>query len=151
MRGCGCLSRFNKIKIIKIILEILCYLTFLIGIFFTITLLFPIKNKLMSNFSFFITQISGFLMFLYIPALILLLKLKIRKHSRKKWKKAIILAIGTFLVVSNALPLISTPISVQIAENEFNHAYGSNWRSKIPSRIESYFLPSQFNLYILFK
>jgi len=104
----------------------------------------------MSNFSFFITQISCFLMFLYIPALILLLKLKIRKHSRKKWKKAIILAIGTFLVVSNALPLISTPISVQIAENEFNHAYGSNWRSKIPSRIESYFLPSQFNLYNYF-
>jgi acetyl esterase/lipase len=54
------------------------------------------------------------------------------------------------LTVLNAMPLISTPISIQTAENEFNEAYGENWRSDIPQNVDNYFLPTQFNLYNYF-
>ncbi|MHA1106562.1 MAG: alpha/beta hydrolase [Promethearchaeota archaeon] len=42
---------------------------------------------------------------------------------------------------------MSTPFSIQNAENEFNLAYGSDWRSTIPNQVESYMSPTQFNLY----
>ncbi len=99
--------------------------------------------------SYFITQITGFLMFLYIPTTLLLLKLTHKNHF-KNWNRISILIIGLLLTVLNALPLLSVPVSIQTAETEFNVAYGENWRSNIPQNVDNYFLPTQFNLYNYF-
>ena len=99
--------------------------------------------------SYFITQITGFLMFLYIPTTLLLLKLT-HKNRFKNWNRISILVIGLLLTVLNALPLMSVPVSIQTAETEFSVAYGENWRSDIPQRVNNYFLPTQFNLYNYF-
>jgi acetyl esterase/lipase len=99
--------------------------------------------------SYFITQITGFLMFLYIPTTLLLLKLT-HKQRFKNWSRISILVIGLLLTVLNALPLMSVPISVQTAETQFNVAYGENWRNSIPQSADNYFLPTQFNLYNYF-
>jgi len=142
-------GNLNKLKYLKIGVKLLCYLTFAIGLFFTIILLFPIRNGLVISLSYFLTQITGFLMLLYLPTTLLLIKLTPKK-SRRNWKKNIILAFGLILTFINALPIITTPISIQNAENEFNSAYGINWRSEIPPNTKSYFLPTQFNLYNYF-
>jgi len=145
----GLLNKSKKVKYLKHFLRLLCYLTFLVGIIFTIILLFPIRNSLFSAMSYFITQITGFLMFLYIPTTLLLLKLTHKNHF-KNWNRISILIIGLLLTVLNALPLLSVPVSIQTAETEFNVAYGENWRSNIPQNVDNYFLPTQFNLYNYF-
>jgi len=99
--------------------------------------------------SYFIPQITGFLMFLYIPTTLLLLKLTHKKRF-KNWSRLSILVIGLLLTFLNALPLMSVPVSIQTAETEFNVAYGDNWRCDIPQSADNYFLPSQFNLYNYF-
>ncbi len=145
----GFLNNAKKIKYLKHFLRLLCYLTFIVGIFFTIVLLFPIRNYLIVSLSYFIPQITGFLMFLYLPTTLLLLKLT-HKNRFKNWNRISILVVGLLLTVLNALPLMSVPISIQTAENEFSGVYGENWRCDIPQNADNYFLPSQFNLYNYF-
>ena len=145
----GLLNKATKVKYVKHFLRLLCYSTFLVGILFTVVLLFPIRNSLFSAMSYFITQITGFLMFLYLPTTLLLLKLT-HKNRFKNWSRISILVIGLLLTFLNALPLMSVPVSVQTAETEFNVTYGENWRSDIPQSDKNYFLPSQFNLYNYF-
>ena len=145
----GLLNNAKKVKYLKHFLRLLCYLTFSVGVFFTIVLLYPIRNSLVIAMSYFIPQITGFLMFLYIPTTLLLLKLT-HKNRFKNWNRISILAIGLSLTVLNALPFMSVPVSIQTAENEFNEAYGENWRCSIPQSADNYFLPTQFNLYNYF-
>jgi len=145
----GILNKAKSVKYLKHFLRLLCYLTFFVGIFFTIILLFPIRNSLTIALSFFISQITGFLLFLYLPTTLLLLKLT-HKKSFKNWNRITILVIGLLLTFINALPLMSVPVSIQTAEEEFNVAYGSEWRSQIPQSAENYFLPTQFNFYNYF-
>ncbi|MHA1374758.1 MAG: alpha/beta hydrolase [Promethearchaeota archaeon] len=138
--------KFKKINILKILLISICVLTFILGIYFTTIVLFKIPNELAITLSYFLGQISGFLTILYILTTILLLKL-ISTRYKKVWISKIILIFGFSLALLNSLPLMSTPFSIQNAENEFNLAYGSDWRSTIPNQVESYMSPTQFNLY----
>ena len=144
-RVCGNLNRKATLRILKVFLKGLCYATLLVGILFTVVLLIPIRNGLFISISYFITQITGFLMFLYLLTTILLLKLSIRKRTRN-WNRIAISTIGLSLTIINALPLIITPITIQTAEQEFNTAYGIDWRGQIPPDVESHFLISQFSL-----
>jgi acetyl esterase/lipase len=145
----GNLNKLFLLKSLKFLLVILSFLTFIIGIYFTIVLFIPLQDGISSSLSYFIAQISGFLMFLYLTTTILLVKL-IPKIKRRSLVKKCILVFGLVLTFLNALPLIATPISIQTAENEFNVAYGENWRAQIPSTVDSFFLPTQFNLYNYF-
>jgi acetyl esterase/lipase len=147
IEGCGILTRSKKY--LKLILLGLCIITLLVGIYFTAVVLFPIPDGLAITLSYFITQISLFLSMLYILTTILFLKL-LPKRITHKWIPVVILIFGISLGFLSALPVISTPISIQTAETEFNNTYGSNWRSNIPNTIESDMLPSQFNLYSYF-
>ncbi|MBY8988576.1 MAG: alpha/beta hydrolase, partial [Candidatus Lokiarchaeota archaeon] len=128
---------------------ILCYITLCVGILFTVVLLIPIRNSLTIALSYFVPQITGFLMFLYLPTTLLLLKLTQKKRF-KNWNRLTILIIGLSITIVNALPFMSVPTSIQTAEDEFNAAYGPEWRSQIPQSAENYFLPTQFNLYNYF-
>ena len=145
----GTLNKAKSVKYIKHFLRLLCYVTLFVGILLTIVLLIPIRNSLTIVLSYFIGQITGFLMFLYLPTTLLLLKLTQKKRF-KNWNRLSILVIGLLLTFLNALPLMSVPASIQTAEGEFNVAYGSEWRSQIPQSAENYFLPTQFNLYNYF-
>jgi len=145
----GNLNKPTLLKYLKLLLVILSFLTFTIGVYFTIVLFIPLQDGISGSLSFFITQISGFLMFLYLITTILLVKL-IPTIKRRSLVKKCILVFGLCLAFLNALPLIATPISIQTAENEFNVAYGEDWRAQIPSTVDSYFLPTQFNLYNYF-
>ncbi len=146
---CGNLNKPTLLKSLKFLLIILSFSTFIIGIYFTIVLFIPLQDGISSSLSFFIAQISGFLMFLYLITTILLIKL-IPTIKRRSLVKKGILVFGLCLTFFNALPLIATPISIQTAENEFNVAYGEDWRAQIPSTVKSYYLPTQFNLYNYF-
>jgi dienelactone hydrolase len=57
-----------------------------------------------------------------------------------------IAVIGFFLSFVFFLPLLSTPTILVQAESDFGLAFGSNWRSKIDSSVNQYFMDSQFNL-----
>jgi acetyl esterase/lipase len=146
---CGNLNRKTRLRILKIFLKGLCYATLLVGILFTVVLLIPIRNGLLISISYFITQITGFLMLFYLLTTILLLKLTTRKRTRN-WNKITISAVGLSLTIINALPLIVTPITIQTAEQEFEAAYGIDWMDEIPPEVEFHFLPSQFNFYSYF-
>ncbi|MCJ7651612.1 MAG: alpha/beta hydrolase, partial [Candidatus Lokiarchaeota archaeon] len=139
--------KFKKMNILKIILINICLLTFIVGIYFTAIVLFKIPDSLAITLSYFLSQISGFLTILYILTTILLVKLISTRYKKKAWISKTILIFGFSLALLNSLPLISTPFSIQTAENEFNLAYGSDWRSTIPNQIESYMSPTQFNFY----
>jgi len=143
----GILIKLKKVKLLKVILINICVLTFIVGIYFTSIVLFKIPTSLAITLSYFLTQISGFLTILYILTTILLLKLLSTRYKKKTWISKIVLIFGFSLALLNSLPLISTPFSIQNAENEFNLAYGSDWRSTIPNQVESYMSPTQFNLY----
>ena len=145
----GNLNKPTLLKSLKLLLVILSFSTFIVGIYFTIVLFIPLRDGISGSFSFFISQISGFLMFLYLVTTILLVKL-IPTIKRRSLVKKCVLVFGLCLTFLNALPLIATPISIQTAENEFNVAYGEDWRAQIPSNADSYFLPTQFNLYNYF-
>ena len=152
-------------KRVKFSLKLLCLITLAMGIFFTISMYYPIID-LSVILAVGVAQVSGFLLFLYLLTTLLLLKMtpKIRKMKLKrvndessahpKMKKnvarRIITVTGLSLVFLNALPLLLTPYSIITAEAEFTQVYGENWREQIPSEVESYFLPSQFNLYNYF-
>jgi acetyl esterase/lipase len=113
-----------------------------------------------------VAQISGFLLFLYILETVLFLKLtpktkpkKIKRADdsvpeqvplKKNMSRRVVAVIGLSLVVVNTLPLICTPFAIIDAETEFAEVYGENWRDKIPNEVESYFLPTQFNLFNYF-
>ncbi len=126
----GLLNKAKKVKYLKHFLRILCYFTFVVGIIFTIVLLFPVNNFLFMAMSYFIPQITGFLMFLYLPTTLLLLKLTHKKRF-KNWSRISILVIGLLLTFLNALPLMSFPVSIQTAETEFSTAYCVDLRCDI--------------------
>jgi len=151
-------SRRDKLRIV---LKIICYLTLILGVYLSIILFYPI-GAISEVFVFIIPQIGGFLIILFLLTILLLLKLTpkikkveinredlsgfINKLKNKNYKRRIIVIVGFSIIFLNSLPLITTPIAISNAELEFEDAYGSNWREKIPKEIESYFLQSQFNL-----
>jgi len=146
----GILTKFKKMNLLRIILINICFLTFIVGTYFTAIVLFKIPTSLAISLSYFLSQISGFLTILYILTTILLVRLLSTRLKKKAWISRIILIFGISLALLNSLPLLTTPYSIQNAENEFNIAYGSEWRSEIPNQIESYMSPTQFNFYDYF-
>ncbi|MHA1150477.1 MAG: alpha/beta hydrolase family protein [Promethearchaeota archaeon] len=164
-------SKKEKVKVdrveffwLKKILKGISIATLCVGIYFTLIMFYPLPPYSLSNtLAMFLAQISGFLLFLYLLTTLLLLKLtdryKVEKLKRKedfilgqqipKVKNPvykIFLVVGLSLAILNSLPIMSTPFAIDIAEGEFEEAYGTNWRDQIPENIKSYFLPNQFDL-----
>ncbi|TFG16854.1 MAG: hypothetical protein EU533_08710 [Promethearchaeota archaeon] len=134
------------------------------GIYFTIIMFYPLPPYSISNaLAMALAQVSGFLLVLYLLTTVLLLKLtapyKKEKLNRKEdfipgqSERAVknpvykvVLIIGLSLAIVNFLPLLSTPIAIDNAEDEFERVYGLDWRDQIPESINSFFLPTQFDL-----
>ncbi len=130
-------------------------------------MMFPMGGP-STTVAFAIGQISGFLLFLYLLTTVFLAKLIPKTRARRIKRKnsdmeisrqgatkrnelrVIVIIVGLSITFLNALPLLSTPYAIQNAENEFTEAYGEHWRDNIPADVESFFMPSQFNIYNYF-
>ncbi|MFO8017393.1 MAG: alpha/beta hydrolase [Promethearchaeia archaeon] len=143
---------------LKFILLILGFITLGFGVYASLCLFISfggISNTISTGAS----QISGFLIFIYLLAALLIIKVFPSVYSefsdREREKphtnqiemiKKVILVFGLILAIVNAFPLATTPLSVQNAEREFEEAYGPKWDSTIPQNIQRSFMGTQFNL-----
>ncbi len=155
----------NIYKTRKKIVKLACYILHSIGIYFVFIFLIP-HDSLSPSLAFIIPQFSLFFGFIFLSNTLILLKLipinreefaksffsflKIKSLQNRKILRKSIASIGLTLSFIFILPLLSTPYCILHAENEFNKAYGENWRNLIPSRINDFFLPFQFNFYNYF-
>jgi predicted esterase len=96
----------------------------------------------------FIAIISGqfgtFFSIIFLANTLLLLKLKRRKRTTKKYYRTAL--IGFFVSGCLLMPLFVTNSTVRNAENAFSIGFGRNWRNRIPSGIDDYFLQTPFSL-----
>ncbi|MHA1147898.1 MAG: hypothetical protein ACTSR8_06600 [Promethearchaeota archaeon] len=134
----------NKLRIPKLLLKIICSLTFLFGLYSALAILLGLYIDIFVL----TTAISGMLgiyfsIFIFTNTLILL-KLVNKEKKPKKYKKIAI--IGFFCSFILLIPLFATPSAYYIAERNFSLAFGNDWREKIPDEIEqNYFLQSPFS------
>ncbi|MGV9199890.1 MAG: prolyl oligopeptidase family serine peptidase [Promethearchaeia archaeon] len=143
---------------LKFILLILGFITLGFGVYFNLSLFISLGG-ISDTISSAVGQISGFLIFLYLLAALLIVKTlpsiyseffenekEILPKISIKLIKKIVLVVGLILAIISSLPLAMTPLSIQSAEDEFNAAYGQNWKSDIPQHIQNSFMGTQFNL-----
>lgn len=138
----------------KIILAVLCIMSISFGIFSTTAIFIPLGG-IADSAAMFLAPLSGFLAFIYLLSALVLYKL-IPKFEKKmdinKLKQIIskfrmpVLAIGIALMFLNFMPLMTTPSCIIGAEDEFEEAYGSNWRKELPDSANPFFQQTQFNL-----
>jgi len=134
-----------KIKdLTKKILVILCYLTFLHGLYWVFLLFFGANDLISGAIGMAVGQSTGFLIFIYIAATSLLLKLKGKEKNPRAYYA--ILITGLFIAGVFTLPLLLTPIAIYQADAEFAAAFGEDWREDIPDDVKQYFLKTPFNL-----
>jgi len=127
-------------KNLKIILKIICYLTFILGVIFAILTLtgsFMIIGLLAPQFGVFFT-------FIFLSNTVILLKLNNEKKKPKRYKKIVIIGVITSGILM--LPLCLTQYAIFNAERNFSNAFGEDWRDKIPQNVEdNYFLKTPFS------
>ena len=144
---------------LKFILMVFGVLILGFGIYCTICMFIPLGG-FFYIISAAVGQVSGFLIFFFLLAALLLIKVlpsvyhglsntRDQKiiNSRIKALKKIIISVGIILSVIASLPLAATPISIQNAEDEFQEVYGDDWELKIPQEIKTSFMTSRFNLF----
>ncbi len=84
---------------------------------------------------------GGFWCFIALAATLFLVKVTRRYH-----KPRLTFAIGiSGLVITSVLfaPMIETPAAAPVADASFAAAFGTNWNERIPSSVESHFLPTR--------
>ena len=134
------------IKILKIILMLFCYFFLLIGIFFVIITLLGAETGVISGaIGLIVAEFDLFFVFIFLSITVFVLKLKDRKKSPISFYAVVI--IGIFISGVFMAPLCLTPYSVYSADKSFTDAFGSNWKSKIPTYVENtYFLKTPFSI-----
>lgn len=131
-------------KILTVLLKVLCYLTLIIGVYFTYILFFGKFDVVSGTIGMVPAQNAGYFSFLFLSATLILLKLKNRKQNPKTYYT--ILVIGLVLTISFLLPLTLTPWSISHGDSEFREAFGGDWKGEIPSDVEDRFTQTPFNL-----
>ena len=129
-------------RILKKILNIICFLTYLLGIWFAFDILFGLIDITVV-----LVVVAGqfgiFFSFIFLATTILRLKLRRKSDNPKKYKRIMVIGLTTSLIL--LIPLISVPFTVLNAEYNFTAAFGSDWRSKIPSSAKQYFLKTPYS------
>jgi len=129
-------------KFLKKILKIITFLTYFIGIWFAFDILFGLID-----ITVILVLVAGqfgiFFSFIFLANTILRLKLRRKQDNPRKYKR--IKAIGLISSIILILPLVSSPLTVLNADINFTSAFGSDWRSKIPSSVEQYFLKTPYS------
>lgn len=129
-------------KSLKRFLTILTRLTFMIGILFGIVIVFGSFEILTTFIAMISAQFGIFFSLIFFANTLLFLKLKGPKLSRKKfYRNAIIGTLVSFLLV---MPLALTNFTIYNAEKNFTATFGEEWKTKIPTEVEQYFLKTPF-------
>jgi len=126
------------------ILVIFSRITFILGIVFAVVIIFGSFEVVTTFIAIVSGQFGTFFSIIFLANTLLFLKLKRRKRTTKKYYRTAL--IGFFVSGCLLMPLFVTNSTVKNAENNFSIAFGSNWREKIPSSTNGYFLPTPFSL-----
>ncbi|MFX1497919.1 MAG: alpha/beta hydrolase [Promethearchaeota archaeon] len=130
-------------RILKKIFTILSNMIFFIGIICAFVIIFGSFEIVTTIFAMFSAQFGAFFSLIFLLNTLILIKLKRHKWTPKKFKRKTI----TGLVVSFVmlLPILLTNVTTYTANNNFSTAFGFDWRSRIPTSVNEYFLKTPFS------
>ncbi|MBY8985481.1 MAG: alpha/beta hydrolase fold domain-containing protein [Candidatus Lokiarchaeota archaeon] len=135
-------SRIRNIS--RKILVILSRITFIFGIVFAIVIMFGSFEVVTTFIAIVSGQFGTFFSIIFLANTLLLLKLKRRKRTTKKYYRTAL--IGFFVSGCLLMPLFVTNTTVRNAENTFSIAFGNDWKAQVPSGTNDYFLQTPFSL-----
>ena len=137
-------ERAYKLKrVSKRILTILSTLTYILSIFFAITIIFGSFEIITTFIAIIGGQFGIFFSLIFIANTIILLKIKGHRWTHRKYR--IRAFIGIFSAATLFLPLLSTQFTIINADISFSNAFGRDWRDRIPSKTSNYFLEAPFS------
>ena len=126
------------------ILVIFSRIIFIFGIIFAVVIVFGSFEVVTTFIAIISGQFGTFFSIIFLANTLLFLKLKRRKRTTKRYYRTAL--IGFFVSGCLLMPLFFTNSTIKNAENTFSIAFGSNWRTKIPSSTNGYFLQTPFSL-----
>ncbi|MFX1412854.1 MAG: hypothetical protein ACFFA2_03365 [Promethearchaeota archaeon] len=130
-------------RILKKILTILSNITFYIGILCAFVTIFGSFEIVTTIFAMFSAQFGAFFSLIFLINTLILIKLKRNKWSPKKFKRKTIMGLVVAFVM--LLPLFLTHVTTYSAHNNFSTAFGYDWRNRIPTNINDFFLKTPFS------
>jgi len=137
--------RFVKTKkILRKITIVISRVTFIIGIIFGIVILFGSFEVVTTFIAIVSGQFGIFFSIIFFANTILLLKLKHPRWNSKKFYRTAI--SGIFISGLLLTPLFLTQYTINNIERTFSNTFGSDWREKIPSKVDNFFLETPFSL-----
>jgi predicted esterase len=131
-------------KIARKLLIILSRFTFLMGVIFAIVIIFGSFEVVTTFVAIISGQFGVFFSIIFLANTILLLKLKRRKRTTKKYYRTAI--IGLFVSGTLLMPLFLTNSTAQNANRAFSNVFGTDWRTRIPNQADQFFLDTPFSL-----
>ncbi|MHA1727545.1 MAG: alpha/beta hydrolase [Promethearchaeota archaeon] len=145
-------SQIRDTGIKKILLQIIhdphlffkniCYLMLLFGLIFAYIVIMGPKGTIVNYVD--VSQYALGFAFIFFSITLILLDLKDKKKNPKSY--FIVAVFGLSISGICILPLCVSPYAINIAEENFSEGFGNNWRDKIDSGAESYFLHTQFSI-----
>ncbi|KKL85041.1 hypothetical protein LCGC14_1958690 [marine sediment metagenome] len=138
-------KNYSRIKKnLRRILTIFSRITFYIGLIFAIVIIFGSFEVVTTIIAIVSGQFGLIFSLIFLSNTILLLKLKRRKRTTKRFHRTAIL--GLFVSGCLLMPLLLTNVTVRNAEKNFADAFGSDWQERIPSQVNRFFLKTPFSL-----
>ncbi|MBY8990283.1 MAG: alpha/beta hydrolase fold domain-containing protein [Candidatus Lokiarchaeota archaeon] len=131
-------------RITRKILVIVSRITFILGILFAVVIIFGSFEVVTTFIAIISGQFGIFFSLIFLANTILLLKLKGRKRTTKKYYRTAIL--GFFVSGCLLMPVLMTNFTVINARKSFTSAFGNDWQDRIPSSASQYFLRTPFSL-----
>ncbi|MFX1323803.1 MAG: alpha/beta hydrolase fold domain-containing protein, partial [Promethearchaeota archaeon] len=131
-------------KIARKLLIFISRFIFLMGVIFAIVIIFGSFEVVTTFVAIVSGQFGVFFSIIFLANTILLLRLKRRKRTTKKFYRTAF--IGLFVSGTLLLPLCLTNATAQNADRTFSNVFGADWRSRIPNQANRYFLEAPFSL-----
>lgn len=95
-------------------------------------------------FGVFVSQLAGFVGFLYLALTAILLRTKDRRKNKVSFP--VVAVFGLAISGACFIPLMSTPFMVTSAGVEFSAAFGADWPSRIDPADSAHFMQTPFSL-----
>jgi acetyl esterase/lipase len=139
------IAKFVKTKkILTKIVTVISRVTFIFGFIFGIVILFGSFEVVTTFMAIVSGQFGVFFSIILFANTILLLKLKHPQWDTKKfYRTALSGVLISGLLIS---PLALTQYTIKTIESNFSNTFGSDWRERIPSEVNNYFLETPFSL-----
>ena len=131
-------------RITRKILVIVSRITFILGIIFAVVIIFGSFEVVTTFIAIISGQFGIFFSLIFLANTMLLLKLKGRKRTTKKYYRTAVL--GFFVSGCLMMPVLMTNFTVINARRSFTSAFGNDWQDQIPSSASQYFLRTPFSL-----